>query len=119
MKILHVIENMDESTGGGSTERTRQLSLHLSEMGHEVSILTTDYVLSKSTIKDLGQIKIIAMPILIRRFYIPRLLFQEIKKAVKNSDIILIVSHWSIINLAIYFYHYKILYQYQIRTIMN
>ena len=73
-------------------------------MGHEVSILTTDYELSKSKIKDLGRIKIIAMPILFRRFYIPRLLFKEIKKAVKNSDIILIVSHWSIINLATYFY---------------
>ena len=48
MKILHVIENMDEKTGGGATERTRQLSIHFARLGHDVTILSTSFNLSKS-----------------------------------------------------------------------
>ena len=104
MKILHVIENMDESSGGGATERTRQLSIHFSRLGHDVTILTTSFKLTKSTEEDLYPIKIIPIPILLKRFYIPRPLFIKVRDAVKAADIIHIVSHWSLLSLMTYLF---------------
>ena len=44
MKILNVIENIDEMTGGGATERTRQLGYHLSDLGHDVTVFPCCYI---------------------------------------------------------------------------
>jgi len=102
LKILNVIENIDEMTGGGATERTRQLSFHLSNLGHDVTVLATNYNLSASNIASLGAAKLIAIPCLIKRFYVPLPLFWTINKAVKNADIVHLVSHWTIINVIVY-----------------
>jgi len=104
LKILNVIENIDEMTGGGATERTRQLSFHLSNLGHDVTVLTTNYNLSASNIASLGAAKLIAIPCLIKRFYVPLPLFWTINKAVKNADIAHLVSHWTIINVIVYLF---------------
>ena len=104
MKILNVIENMDESSGGGATERTRQLSIHFARLGHDVTILTTSFRLSKSAQEQLHPIKIVALPILLKRFYIPWPSFLKVRDAVRNAEIIHIVSHWSLVSLIAYFF---------------
>ena len=104
MKVLNVIENIDEMTGGGASERTRQLSVHLSKLGHDVTILTTNYNLSASNIASIGTAKLIAIPCLIKRFYVPLPLFWTINKAVKNADIVHLVSHWTLINAIVYLF---------------
>jgi glycosyltransferase involved in cell wall biosynthesis len=98
MKILNVIANMNEETGGGAAERARQLSLHLSKMGHEVSILTTDYRLSASARSSFGDIQLIALPCLNERFFVPLPMLGRIGRAVKGSDVIHLVNHWTLIN---------------------
>ena len=106
MKILNVIENMDEETGGGATERTRQLSIHFATMGHNVTILSTSFNLSTSQ-KDnlvLEDIKIVALPLLVARFYIPFPFFWKVSKLVKEADIIHIASHWTLTSLMTYFF---------------
>ena len=104
MKILNVIDNIDESSGGGATERARQLSIHFSRLGHDVTILTTSFKLSKSTQEELHPIKIVALPILFKRFYIPWPLFFKVRDAVKTAEIIHIVSHWSLVSLMAHFF---------------
>ena len=98
MRILNVVEIMDEATGGGGTERTRQLSLHLAKMGHEVTILTTDNHLSPAASHSLGSVQLIALPCLTPRFVVPLPLFGQISRAVKEADVIHLVNHWSLIN---------------------
>jgi len=104
VKVLNVIENIDEMTGGGASERTRQLSVHLSKLGHDVTILTTNYNLSASNIASIGTAKLIAIPCLIKRFYVPLPWFLTINKAVKNADIVHLVSHWTLINAIVYLF---------------
>ena len=104
MKILHVIENIDELSGGGATERARQLSIHFSRTGHDITILTTNFKLSQSSLNNLHPIKIIALPILIERFYIPWPLLSKIRDAIKAADIIYIFSHWSLVGVMSYFF---------------
>ncbi len=106
MKILHVIENMDEQTGGGATERTRQLSIHFAKLGHDVTILTTSYNLTKSQ-KDklaVANIETIDLPLLYDRFYIPYPFFWQVSKLIKEAEIIHIANHWTIIGLMTYFF---------------
>lgn len=99
MKILNVIENIDEVTGGGVAERTRQLGSHLINLGHDITVLTINQNLSPSNIASLGPVKLISIPCMIKRFYIPLPFFRRINKAVKNADIVHLVSHWSILNV--------------------
>jgi len=106
VKILKVIDNIDEETGGGATERTRQLSIQFSRLGHEVKILTTAFNFSKEKKNELEneKLKIIALPILISRFYIPFPFLFRIRDLVREAEIIHIVSHWSVISLMTYFF---------------
>lgn len=104
MKILNVIENIDETTGGGAAERTRQLCFHLSKLGHSVSLLTTKYNLSPSNVNSLGRIEIIAIPLIIKRFFVPLPFLFTINKSVKQADIVHLVSHWSLINALVYIF---------------
>ena len=106
MKILQVIDNIDEETGGGATERTRQLSIQFSRLGHEVKILTTAFNFSEEKKNELEneKLKIIALPILISRFYIPFPFLFRIRDLVREAEIIHIVSHWSVISLMTYFF---------------
>jgi len=102
LKILNVIDNIDEMTGAGTAERTRQLGHHLSDLGHDVTLLTTNYNLTPSNIDSLGLINIIAISCLFNRFYLPLPLFWVFNKAVKDSDVIHLVSHWSVLNAIVY-----------------
>jgi glycosyltransferase involved in cell wall biosynthesis len=102
MKILNVIANMDEETGGGSTERARQLSLHLSKIGHEVVILSTNYRLSSSVASSLGGVQLITLPCLNSRYLVPLPLLGKISRAVKEADVIHLFNHWTLINVMIF-----------------
>lgn len=102
MKILNVIENIDEVTGGGATERARQLCYHLSGLGHDVTVLTTNYNLSPSNIDSLGDVKLITIPCFLKRFYVPMPFFWAFNKAVKHADVVHLVNHWSVINAIVY-----------------
>ncbi len=98
MRILSVIGNMDEESGGGATERTRQMSIHLSKMGHKVSVLTTDYRLTPASCVALGTVRLITLPCINARFYVPLPLFGQINEAIKQAEIIHLVNHWTLIN---------------------
>ena len=89
-------------TGAGTAERTRQLGHHLSDLGHDVTLLTTNYNLSPSNIASLGRVKLIAISCLSYRFYLPLPLFWIFNKAVKDADVVHLVSHWSILNAIVY-----------------
>ena len=104
MKILNVIDNIDEKTGAGAAERTRQLGRHLCDLGHDVSLLTTKYNLTPSNISSLGSVKLIALSCFSYRYYIPLPLFWVFNKAVKDADIVHLVSHWSILNVIVYLF---------------
>ena len=99
MNILNVVGNIDEETGGGATERARQVSVHLSRMGLDVTILTTTCSLSSTNLdsfKDLkAELKVVALPCLFTRFYVPWPLLGKVNQLVKKADVIHLFSHWT------------------------
>ena len=107
MKILNVNNSLSLKIGGGTAERTFQMSRHLSIKGDKVTILTLDIDLDDSRLTDVEPAKVIALRCLWKRFYLPAFSFAVIDKLVKESDIIHLMGHWSILNAVVYFYALK------------
>jgi len=94
--------SIDPVTGGGTAERTFQISRSLVRAGLQCDILTINLNLSDERIEQLNGINLIALECLIKRYYIPKLSQRIIKDAVANADIIHLMNHWSILNALVY-----------------
>jgi glycosyltransferase involved in cell wall biosynthesis len=103
VKILNVIFSLDRVTGGGSVERTVQMSRSLVKAGEECTILTTNIGLTPERMKELEGITIVALPCLSRRFYVPKFDYKYVQDLVGNADVIHLMSHWSFLNALVYF----------------
>jgi len=99
MKILNVNHTIDSVTGGGTAERTLQMSRQLISDEISCSILTMDQGVTPRAL-DGG--KIIMIPSICKRFHIPKFLFYGIRSAVKEADIIHIMGHWTVLNALVY-----------------
>lgn len=104
MKILNVNMSIDPVKGGGTAERTVQMSRHLSMAGQSCTILTLDLGLSperRASIEEDG-VRVIALPCINRRFYLPLVSPLAIFRLVRDSDVIQLMSHWTILNVLVY-----------------
>ena len=102
MKVLNVCSNFDPVTGGGEAERSFQMSKFLLLAGVSCRVLTVDTGLSEQRKNSLGKAGVIALPCLIRRFYIPRVSLSDIQRLVDEADIIHLVGHWTVLNALVY-----------------
>ena len=105
MKILNVNMSMDPVRGGGTAERTQQMSLYLAKKEIECSILTTDTGLNAEYIKNIESsgVKIYALPTINSRFYLPGYgCSNKITNLIQQADIIHIMNHWTILNVMVY-----------------
>ncbi len=90
--------------GGGTTERTLQMSRALTKRNTECSILTTDFGITEDRLEALKGFNLIKLRCINRRFFIPCLSQHKISLTVKNCDIIHLMGHWTIINIFVYIY---------------
>ena len=104
MKILNVNMSLDRVTGGGSAERTIQISRSLAKAGHQVTILTTDVGLSPAYVQQIAQgvLKIVVLPSIWRRFYVPKSSRRLVRALVQEADIVHFMNHWTLINVSAY-----------------
>ena len=102
MKILNVNSQLDPVIGGGTAERTLQISLALKNEGVDCKILTTDIGFENGSLPRLEGLNVTAYQCLLKRFYIPRVSFASIKKEVEGVDVIHIMGHWSVLNALVY-----------------
>ena len=104
MNILNVNVTLDPVTGGGSAERTLQVSRALNRAGHQCTILTTDTGLSPVYLQQCSKwgLHVVALPSLWKRFYLPKPSHDLIKKLVAGADVVNLMSHWTWINALVY-----------------
>ena len=104
MKILHVNMSLDPVTGGGTAERTFQLSRVLAERGIENTVLTTDLGLTpeRREAMERAGVAVRALPCLQERFYLPRFSRREIMDIVGRADVVHLMGHWTLINALVY-----------------
>ncbi|MEN6621160.1 MAG: glycosyltransferase [Smithella sp.] len=107
MKILNVNMSMDPVEGGGTAERTIQMSKSLVKSGGKCTILTIDLGLTPDLQRSMDGIDIMALPCINKRFYFPKPSFSLIKtitKLVWEADIIHLMGHWTFLNALVYYF---------------
>lgn len=102
MKVLNVCANFDPVTGGGEAERTLQMSKFLLLTGEYSKILTVDAGLSEQRKNALGADRIVSLPCVVRRFYVPRVSLKHIQQIVDSVDVIHLIGHWTVLNALVY-----------------
>lgn len=102
MKILNVSNTIDPVTGGGEAERSFQMSKFLAQSGADCRVLTIDTGLDAERRNFLGEGRVIALPCLFRRFYVPRFSFGQINTLVGEADVIHLMGHWTVLNALVY-----------------
>jgi len=105
MKILNINAILDPINGGGTAERTIQMSRYLSyEKEIEVSILTLNLGLTTNVIKSLQGINLVTIPCINKRFYLPLVFVSRIAESIRKADVVHLMGHWTIINLISYYW---------------
>jgi len=103
MQVLNVNSSIDSKIGGGMAERTFQMSRFLASEGVRCTVLCIDYVgLDKLRVLALEPAKVVAVPSLLRRFYVPRISWEKIRSLVDDADVVHLMGHWSVLNALVY-----------------
>ena len=102
MKVLNVNMSLDPVYGGGSVERTFQMSRHLAGAGVECTVVTTDIDLTLDRVKAMEGVEVVALPTVLKRYYLPRISYRKIESIVKKIDIIHLMNHWTFLNVLVY-----------------
>ena len=102
MKILHVNHLLDCITGGGTAERTYQISRFLARAGVECTVLTLDIGITPERIAGLENVRVVALPCLNRRFFVPKVSFAALVELVSRADVVHLSGHWTLLNALVF-----------------
>ena len=102
MKILNVNATLDPISGGGTAERTFQMSRFLAKAGAECKVLTLDYGLTRERLAALSGVQVIALKCFYPRFYLFALRDPRLSEAVAWADVVHLMGHWTMINAVTY-----------------
>lgn len=101
MKILSVNHLLDPESGGGTAERTVQLSRSLAAEGAGVELLALDIGVTAARRAALAGIRITAIPCANRRYFVPRFPWPEVEAAVARADVVQLSGHWTLLNVLV------------------
>ena len=102
MHVLNVNFAIDLKEGGGTAERTFQMSRHLARLGVCCSVLTINFGFAEKASEGIFPAKLYTLKLFSRRFAIPYFNFRLIYKLCNRANIIHLMGHWSIINAYVY-----------------
>lgn len=102
MKVLNVDVTLDTIAGGGCAERAFQMNRSLSAKGVKCRAFIIDIGRVDDRIRKLNGARVYVNPCLWRRFYVPKISINRLKKIVKDVDIIHFMPHWTFSNALIY-----------------
>lgn len=102
MKILLVNHLLDPVSGGGTAERTFQLARFLARGAVDCTVLALDIGISPERQIGLGQARLVAVPCVNDRFFIPKLSSVQATELVANADVVHLSGHWTLLNALIF-----------------
>src|SRR5437588_545562 len=98
MHVLNVNMTLDSMCGGGTAERTLQISRFLSKRGVQCTVLSTDLGWSLARAREFAGVEVITLHCLWKRFYVPPMSYKRIRDAVSRADVIHLMNHWTLLN---------------------
>lgn len=98
MNVLNVCLSTDLKIGGGTGERTLQMSYALALKGVTCTILEMNFGQLSQTERVDHDVTIISLPCLLKRFYVPKPSRRMLRKLVCQADIIHLIGHWTPLN---------------------
>jgi glycosyltransferase involved in cell wall biosynthesis len=104
MHVLNVNMTLDAVGGGGTAERTLQISRFLSKRGVHCAVLSTDWGWSPARAREFAGIEVITVHCFWKRFYVPHLAYKRIRDAVSRADVIHLMNHWTLLNALVYIF---------------
>ena len=104
MRVLNVVDGLDARYGGGTGERTLQMSRFLVKAGVKCTVMSVDMGANPEFKNALTGVNIVMLPCLYKRFYVPTFSATKIKNVVESADVIHLMSHWAVINALVYLY---------------
>jgi glycosyltransferase involved in cell wall biosynthesis len=102
MRILNVNATLDPVWGGGGAERTRRLSSALARLGHDVTVLTISMGSGISDLLNVEGAEVVALKCLNKRFMVPLLPVEGLRRLICDHDIVHLNGHWTILNAVMY-----------------
>ncbi|MDA9287287.1 glycosyltransferase [Amylibacter sp.] len=102
MKVLNVISSLNQELGGGTAERSVQMSYFQNQAGIECSILTINQGIDDTLVEYLSGVEIVALPYISSRFHIPVPMIGTIARLVRAADVVHLINHWSVLNVFVY-----------------
>lgn len=102
MRVLNVCSSLDLKTGGGTAERTFQMSRYLSRHGSACTVLTLRIGLDAGRIDALAPANVVALDWLWKRFYVPRLSWKTVYRLVDSADVVHLIGHWGVLSAFAY-----------------
>jgi glycosyltransferase involved in cell wall biosynthesis len=104
MNVLNVNNILDPVSGGGTAERTLQLSRALQSRGVACSILTLDIGINGALRSRAGDVRVITLPCRLERYFLPSLSWNTISELVYRADVVQLMNHWTILNAMVFRY---------------
>ena len=98
LKILHVNHLLDPISGGGTAERTIQLTRFLMKQGAECAILTIDIGETIPTENELEGARVFKLACFNRRYYVYISWPFRIRKLISQFDVVHLMGHWTLLN---------------------
>jgi glycosyltransferase involved in cell wall biosynthesis len=102
IRFLNVNVFLDPQSGGGTAERTFQLSRALSANGIDTTVVCLDIGKVADRVAALDRIRVLAIPCVQERFLLPGGRFTELAREVRKADIVQINNHWTVLNAIVY-----------------
>lgn len=102
IKILHVNHLLDPVEGGGTAERTFQLSREIALQGNPCTILTLDIGYASARADGVANLQVVALPCLNQRFFVPKASQEHINKLVATHDIVQMFGNWTVLNAMVW-----------------
>jgi glycosyltransferase involved in cell wall biosynthesis len=99
VKLLTVNMTLDLETGGGSAARTTEFTRALVHLGQHCRIATTGRLSTSDLAAATGGAEVIALSAIGVRFRMPYAGFAALDRVVRDSDVVLIMNHWTAINV--------------------
>lgn len=102
MRVLNVVHLLDAVTGGGTAERTYQLSRTFAESGVTCDLLTMDIGVTAERRAQLRGANVVAVPAVSRRFPLPLVNPLKLVSLVRHADVVHMMNHWTVLNAIVY-----------------